>query len=122
MRNKKPRSEENLPNDHLRVIQHCPSCKEIYDVGRITVLDRCDDQIYLHVVCKKCSVGLVALVMISQMGAGMVAVSTDLTGDDAKHFYEKDPIGEDEVLDFHRLLSKSRYFEKTISKGFKPIS
>lgn len=49
---------------------------------------------------------LVAVLAASTIGVSSVGMLTDLTADDILRTHEVNPISEDDVLDFHKLISR----------------
>jgi hypothetical protein len=54
--------------------------------------------------------------MISEFGMSSVGIVTDLAPKDVERLERLDPIGEDDVLNFHLFLREGKIFEKNIKR------
>lgn len=108
------RSKNNLENGSLfdrfeqsiNYLRECPVCKAQYGKDQIDSLYEQQNVHLVHVTCPTCQNMLVAVLAASAMGISSVGMLTDLSADDIVRTQEISPVSEDDVLDFHTLISK----------------
>lgn len=96
-------SETDLPEE-FTLLRHCPACGHAYGSESFVCIDATSDGKLMHGTCAKCLGSLIVLVARSAMGLGSVASITDLSSDDVKRIYKRQPVSEDDLLAFHGFL------------------
>lgn len=100
----------------LHGIKECPLCTAAYGVEDVRVILEENTTQLVHVTCDQCHQALLAYIVESRAGMSSIGMLTDLTLLDVLRMREKEPISEDELLDFHELLAQHQsefvtYFE-----------
>ncbi|RJO59411.1 hypothetical protein C4546_02225 [Candidatus Parcubacteria bacterium] len=83
----------------------CPLCKTSYEPLSVRLLAAQEERHLLHIVCQKCRVASLALVLVQNTGIKAVEVVTDLNSTDAVRLGQQAPISADEVLALHQALA-----------------
>lgn len=96
------------PAERLKPLLHCPSCQKKYDPDRVTLLSENDRRTVLHLNCKGCGASSVVFVSIGKMGAVSLGLLTDLSAAEAKRFYGREAVSQDDALMQHRFLKDFR--------------
>jgi hypothetical protein len=100
----------------LRLMRECPLCNKEYDMDQMNVLDEYGGTHLVHITCPHCLNAVLLIVMISEFGMSSVGIVTDLAPKDVERLERLDPIGEDDVLNFHLFLREGKIFEKNIKR------
>ena len=122
-------SSQNKPvewSEGLRLVSFCPVCETRYNPMQAQILGKDGETHLLHVQCKKCRNSILALVLVSQVGASSVGLLTDLTYDDVVRFKMNREVTIDDVIDIHEFFEqgdltgffskKAESFNKTVIK------
>jgi hypothetical protein len=91
-----------------KAIQQCPICQTIYDDGAIVDVQHYSDISLLHCTCQICQNALMAMVSSTALGMSVIGIMTDLILADVERLIGGDPVSEDELLGFHRLLKNEQ--------------
>lgn len=59
-----------------------------------------------HVTCRNCQAE--SMLTITPNGGGVLPIATDLTPEEIKTVFSKDPISSDEVINVHKALKKEK--------------
>lgn len=105
-----PFDESSLPffQEGLKLINYCPVCQNRYDQPEAKILEEREDAYLIHLKCRRCSSSVVALVVANVLGVTSVGLITDLASDEVLKFKNTAPIGVDEVIATHQLLSADK--------------
>jgi len=114
-------SEDNsLFQDIQRGVNHlksCPQCSQEYKQQQFDVLFVRGNVRVVHILCDVCQHKIVTLLATTPFGMSSLGVATDLSADDFLRTAHLDPIGEDDVLEFHTFLYKHhKAFVNLLSK------
>lgn len=94
-------------SEGLRLVSFCPVCETRYNPMQAQILGKDGETHLLHVQCKKCRNSILALVLVSQVGASSVGLLTDLTYEDVVRFKMNKQVSIDDVIDVHEFLRQS---------------
>ena len=114
------RAKNNMPLDDfvhegLKLMRQCPLCKKEYKKEEIKIIENRDKINLIYIRCEACENSVLALVIISAMGVSSVGMMTDLSSGDVKKFSGKQPFTEDDLLNFHKILTnKQKSFIQSI--------
>lgn len=98
----------NPIQEELRLMNECPLCTKKYPASKKNILERRQGAQLVHLNCSHCQNSVLAVIVISQIGMSSVGMVTDLSPADVKRLRERQAISEEELLDFHRLLSEDK--------------
>ena len=90
--------------ENLRALSGCPICGGNLSALEATVLQEREEQEVVHVVCRKCQVSVVNLLLQDGMGISTFGVVTDAAAGDLARVRESGPVTTDDVLDMHRYF------------------
>ncbi|MFA6587524.1 MAG: hypothetical protein WCT08_00475 [Patescibacteria group bacterium] len=79
----------------------CPACKTAFDPWSIRLIAQQEEKHLLHIVCQKCQIASLALVLVQAGGLKAFELITDLNQEDAQKFGKLPAISMNEVLAFH---------------------
>ena len=99
---KLPSSDEQLTQKQL--LQECPICDASYEGEHVAVLEEEEGTQLLHVTCGGCHQAIFALVVKSRGSISSIGMVTDLNLSDAERLRAAEPITEDTLLSFSRML------------------
>lgn len=99
-------SSNNHFQEVLGLMKQCPLCKKEYEEKGINSVEEKDNVKVVHITCTDCGNAVLAMIVSSDLGVSSVGVITDLTAKDSSKFLNKEPISEDDLLNFHDLLEK----------------
>lgn len=105
-----PFDDSSLPffQEGLKLINHCPVCQSRYDQPEAKILEEREGACLIHLKCRRCGSSVVALVVANIFGITSVGLITDLASEEVLKFKDAAPIGADEVIDVHQLLSADK--------------
>lgn len=101
-----PDDQRDTQSQGLKILKECPMCEHSFQSTDVRVVNTYRNVHLLHLTCQSCAHAILSLFAISQTGMSSVGMATDLSAGDATRLLDTEPIGEDEVLLFHTLLSK----------------
>ncbi|MCF6276881.1 MAG: hypothetical protein L3J07_03500 [Candidatus Magasanikbacteria bacterium] len=108
-------SSKNPLNEALRLMKHCPLCKQDYIVEKAKIVQKQNEAHLIHITCDNCENAVLVLLVISQLGVSSIGIITDLVLKDMQKFLLKNVITEDDLLNFHELLeNKQSLFIKSL--------
>ncbi len=64
------------------------------------------DRTVFHLTCQNCQTATLVFVSRNRMGVVSLGMATDLSADDARAFFGKEPISSDYVIDVYEKLKK----------------
>jgi hypothetical protein len=91
----------------IEIPHNCPVCGNAYVAGSINQVVSRGNSLTLHITCINC--GMASLGFVSSRGRENIltlGVPTDLSLEEAKHFFLLGPISIDETLDFWEKIEK----------------
>jgi len=107
---KKSPSEDAQPTaaqNGLTLVKQCPLCTHLYTEAEVRILEEESGTQLLHITCATCQHAMLTFVMTSQLGTSSIGMLTDLTVSDVLRMRDRDPISDDDVLQFHTVLHGS---------------
>ncbi len=111
----KPRANQNNSQNgslfdrfeqSVNYLRECPVCKSAYGKDQIDDIVDQENVHLVHITCPTCQNMLMAVLAASPMGVSSIGMLTDLTADDVIRVHDISPISEDDVLDFHAMISR----------------
>ncbi len=113
----KPREQnESFAEVGLKLMKECPLCGKNYTAPSLKVIEQQKDTRLVHCTCQHCKQSLLAVIVTTRLGVSSIGILTDLTISDVYSFQNKNPICENDILDFHQFLEKNT---KQFSQLFK---
>ncbi len=105
-----PFDESSLPffQEGLKLINYCPVCQNRYDRPEAKILEESDGSCLIHLKCRRCGSSVVALVVANVFGVTSIGLITDLASEEVLKFKNAEPVGTDEVIAAHQLLSADK--------------
>ena len=100
--------------EELEMINDCPVCEQEESLDQIEVLEKRDGSNLVHITCSECGSAVLAIIVVTNLGASSVGMITDLRPEDVKKLRKRSPISHEEVLQFHLSLQNSKMFESAI--------
>ena len=108
-------TSQNPLNEALRLMKHCPLCKQDYVAEKAKIVQKQNEAHLIHITCSNCANAVLVLLVISKLGISSIGIITDLVLKDVQKFLSKDVITEDDLLNFHELLeNKQSLFIKSL--------
>ncbi len=98
------------------MISFCPICQAKQDAVEVKILETTDLARLLHLHCKKCEAGILALVVVSPAGLNSVGMITDLSAAEVVKFKDDNDLTVDEVLSFHEFNSLNKSWLKEMAE------
>lgn len=105
----------NSKKQIFEITKRCPLCQYKYSRDTFKMLDRSGNKNLLHLKCPNCHSSFVVAIGQTPFGAGLVAIVTDLNLSDAKRFYRKDPISQNQLLEIYNFI-KTKNFNQVLKK------
>lgn len=113
-----PKALNELINN-LRVFYRCPSCTAEYKANDIRFLGKVDQHCFMQLNCKKCSLPVLATVLMSQTISqkpkrnrrktnGKHALGMDVSRKERASFNQKGAITAGEIADFYAFLDSGK--------------
>ena len=68
----------------------------------------------VHVVCRFCKSCLLVVVSVTEFGASVVGVLTDLRSSEIQKFFERGSISIDDAIELHQVLESDKFLSKLI--------
>lgn len=94
---------------NLKHLVKCPVCEKKYQHNRTIIVEDNGDKTIFHLTCQNCQASTLVFVSRNQMGVVSLGMATDLSTEDVKDFFGKEPISADQVMDVYEFLKeKSR--------------
>lgn len=88
--------------ENLRALSGCPICGGKLSALEATVLAERDGQEVVHVICRRCGVAVVNLLLHDGMGISTLGVVTDASAGDLARVRGQGVVTNDDVLAMHR--------------------
>lgn len=115
MSDSQPKQSDSDPvNNSLDFIQECPVCDHKYDIESVRIIERNEEVSLVHITCQDCFSSVLAVVVMTDVGASSIGVLTDLGPKDVDRLKKQSNFSHDEVLEFHLLLQKEKEFESAL--------
>ncbi|MFA6183699.1 MAG: hypothetical protein WC682_01190 [Parcubacteria group bacterium] len=95
------REQEN----NLKNLTKCPLCKAKYDNSQTFVLEEGASRTIFHLTCSKCQSAILAFITEGKQGVVSLGVATDLSMEEARSMFKKNPINKEEVLKVYKYLN-----------------
>ena len=74
----------------------------------VKVLRERQDAHLVYVKCRNCQTGILAVMLVNNLGISSVGLVTDLNSDDILKFIKMEQINLDEVIEIHQVLSRQK--------------
>lgn len=91
---------------NLKHLIKCPACQKKYQHRRTIIIEDSGDRTVFHLTCQNCQTATLVFVSRNKMGVVSLGMATDLSADDARVFFGKEPITSDHVIDVYEKLKK----------------
>ncbi len=98
----------------LKFINHCPICSSAYEVKDAKLFNSNEAAALVHLTCLKCQSYFVAMVVLLKQGVSSVGMVTDLSFEDVKRLYRREPLTTDEIIEAHELLESNTFIHSLI--------
>ncbi len=89
-------------------MKQCPVCEQEYTPDSLKVIEQNQESKLIHMTCPHCAHAMLAVVLSTRMGMSSIGILTDLTATDVKRFAQKEPVTENDILNFHNLLETQK--------------
>ena len=99
-------------DEGIKIISFCPLCKAKQENVAVSILETTEVARLIHLECQKCRSAILALVIMSPSGMNSLGMITDLSAGEALKFKENPSLEVDEILAFHNLLKKDKFWLK----------
>ena len=99
----------NKDREGFEITRQCPLCQNKYSPGTFKILDRSGDKNLLHLKCPHCYHSFVVVIGKTPFGAGLVAITVDLDLSDAKRFYKRKPISQNQLLEIYNFIKTNKF-------------
>ncbi len=101
-------NNETFWEKSLRLMKQCPVCEQEYLLESLQVIEQNQESKLIHMTCPHCAHAMLAVVLFTRLGMSSIGVLTDLTALDVKKFSQKQPVSENDILNFHNLLETQK--------------
>ncbi len=92
-----------------KLVPFCPVCETQYGSASVAALGKEGETELVHLTCRSCSTGVLAVILNGESGSSSVGVVTDLTVEDARRFRRSRRVNTDDVIEVHRLFSDAAW-------------
>ena len=99
----------------VRLTSYCPLCENSYVPQDARCLGEKSDAHLLHITCGKCGTGMIALVLISNVGVTSVGLVTELTPIEVMLAKDAEAITTDDVITVHKLLELDAVYPRILA-------
>lgn len=90
---------------NLKNLTKCPLCKAKYSNSQAFILNEASNMTIFHLTCSKCQSAMVAFITEGKQGIVSLGMATDLTLQEARDVFKKDPVEKEEVLKIYKYLN-----------------
>ncbi len=95
-------------DDKITILNQCPICKYKYNRNKALNLVKIDkNQSLFHIQCPKCHNAFLVSINVLPQGIGVIGITTDLNFPEAKKFANRQPINNNQLLEFHQIINKN---------------
>lgn len=88
----------------FKIMKECPLCKKSFKMDRIQLVEMGQTTKLLHITCPSCKNALLILISFTDMGVGLVGLTSDLTLEDVRRLKTREAFGSDELLDYYEVI------------------
>ncbi len=92
----------------MRVIRDCPLCEGEYELDDMSILKEKNNSMLVHATCPHCNNAVLSVMVVSEVGLSSLGLVTDLSQKDVVRLQDKEPVSDDEFLEFHSLIRKKQ--------------
>ena len=96
--------------DRIKIDARCPVCSNLYDFGRLEVLQEEEGATLMYIKCSVCHSAALSLIAFGAFGLKVATALTDLEQDEVLRFQDEPSIESEEVLQLHEELMKTDNF------------
>lgn len=89
------------------LLTHCPICHTSYPKEAVKLVEEREQARQYHSMCQNCGHGLLAYVLEISGGISSLGLVTDASCVDLVRLADRQPIGSDECMEAHRLLTQN---------------
>lgn len=98
------------------IMKECIICKKEIKENQIKIVGESEDSNMLHLTCNECNNSMIFLATTNNIGVSLVAMISDLEFTDAKQFYGKSAIDEENLLEAYQIIHNISFNKYLISK------
>jgi len=92
----------------FKIMKECPLCEKSFKMDRIQLVEMGQNTKLLHITCPSCNNALLILISFSEIGVGLVGLTSDLTLEDVKRLKTREAFGSDELLDYYEIINHNQ--------------
>jgi hypothetical protein len=89
----------------LKLISECPVCRKKSFPADINLVDEHEDGHLLHIRCKLCSGSVLVFVNLSDHGANVIGVLTDLQSEEVGKVISRGSLNADDFLEIYQKIN-----------------
>jgi len=108
---------QKLAKEPMDILKQCPLCNKNYQSNIIKIIADNNNQKLCHLTCPHCNSSLLIITSLTQIGAGLIALVTDLGTADARKFYLKQPLSQNQLLDTYNIIHTNQ-LNKFLNKPY----
>jgi len=97
--------------DGIKIISKCPVCGAKFYSAQTRILEERETGHCVHIECRQCKAGIIALIYSNGIGVSSVSLVTDLGSNDVVRFTQQEPVGIDDVIQLHEKLRNNDFFQ-----------
>ncbi|MFA7245140.1 MAG: hypothetical protein WC070_03110 [Candidatus Magasanikbacteria bacterium] len=98
------------------IMKECIICKKEIKENQIKIVGESEESHMLHLNCNACNNSMIFLATTNNIGVSLVAMVSDLEFNDAKKFYNKPAINEENLLEAYQIIHNISFNKYLISK------
>ena len=89
----------NLPEEGIKIVSHCPVCHLQYNPVEAKILGEIDNAHLIYIKCQNCSAAVLALISTNHFGISSIGLLTDLDGSEVLNIKNREAVDASDVLD-----------------------
>ncbi|MFB6225991.1 MAG: hypothetical protein ABEJ02_01425 [Candidatus Paceibacteria bacterium] len=109
-----PNQGEEKAEQALSFIQECPVCDLDFEIDGARILRQKGNVSLVHITCQECLSSVLAVVLMTDIGASSLGILTDLEPEDVLKQEHAPNLNHDHILELHQLLEDKNKFESAI--------
>ena len=99
----------------LKIISQCPVCRKKQFPADINLVEEREDGHLLHMQCKLCSGSLLVFVNLSDQGANVIGVLTDLQSQEVSTMIDRGALTPDDFLEIYQNVNSDKFVKDLIT-------
>lgn len=92
----------------IEKILRCPLCGKEHTNSKFDIIQETEKGALVYMNCKHCKASVISVLSYGAVGVITVGTLTDLDSDEARKFFNADPITANDIIDFHQKMRKQK--------------